>query len=381
MIQLKSKLPQVGTTIFSVMSALANEHSAINLSQGFPNYSCSERLKNLVNEYIQKDMNQYAPMPGVYELRKALADKAKKLYNIELNPNDEITITAGGTQAIFSAINTTIREGDEVIIFEPAYDCYAPAILLAGGIPKYIELEFPEYEINWTHVARVINSKTKMIIINNPNNPATKILKKQDLEMLDKLTQGTDILILSDEVYEHLVFDKKTHESILMHKNLRERSFVCFSFGKSYHVTGWKIGYTIAPPKLTNEFRKAHQFTVFAVNTPIQYAIAQYMNESDDYNTLSKFYQEKRDYFIKGIKNSRFEILPCEGSYFQLLSYKNISDEKDIDFAKRLTIEKKIASIPLSAFYNKNTDNKVLRFCFAKTNDLLDRGIEIINEI
>jgi methionine aminotransferase len=381
MIQLKSKLPQVGTTIFSVMSALANEHNAINLSQGFPNYSCSERLKNLVNEYIQKDMNQYAPMPGVYELRKALADKAKKLYNIELNPNDEITITAGGTQAIFSAINTTIREGDEVIIFEPAYDCYAPAILLAGGIPKYIELEFPEYEINWTHVARVINSKTKMIIINNPNNPATKILKKQDLEMLDKLTQGTDILILSDEVYEHLVFDKKTHVSILMHKNLRERSFVCFSFGKSYHVTGWKIGYTIAPPKLTNEFRKAHQFTVFAVNTPIQYAIAQYMNESDDYNTLSKFYQEKRDYFIKGIKNSRFEILPCEGSYFQLLSYKNISDEKDLDFAKRLTIEKKIASIPLSAFYNKNTDNKVLRFCFAKTDDLLDKGIEIINEI
>jgi methionine aminotransferase len=326
-------------------------------------------------------MNQYAPMPGVYELRKALADKAKKLYNIELNPNDEITITAGGTQAIFSAINTTIREGDEVIIFEPAYDCYAPAILLAGGIPKYIELEFPEYEINWTHVARVINSKTKMIIINNPNNPATKILKKQDLEMLDKLTQGTDILILSDEVYEHLVFDKKTHVSILMHKNLRERSFVCFSFGKSYHVTGWKIGYTIAPPKLTNEFRKAHQFTVFAVNTPIQYAIAQYMNESDDYNTLSKFYQEKRDYFIKGIKNSRFEILPCEGSYFQLLSYKNISDEKDLDFAKRLTIEKKIASIPLSAFYNKNTDNKVLRFCFAKTDDLLDKGIEIINKI
>jgi methionine aminotransferase len=381
MIQLKSKLPQVGTTIFSVMSALANEHNAINLSQGFPNYSCSERLKNLVNEYIQKDMNQYAPMSGVYELRKALADKAKKLYNIELNPNDEITITAGGTQAIFSAINTTIREGDEVIIFEPAYDCYAPAILLAGGIPKYIELEFPEYEINWTHVARVINSKTKMIIINNPNNPATKILKKQDLEMLDKLTQGTDILILSDEVYEHLVFDKKTHVSILMHKNLRERSFVCFSFGKSYHVTGWKIGYTIAPPKLTNEFRKAHQFTVFAVNTPIQYAIAQYMNESDDYNTLSKFYQEKRDYFIKGIKNSRFEILPCEGSYFQLLSYKNISDEKDLDFAKRLTIEKKIASIPLSAFYNKNTDNKVLRFCFAKTDDLLDKGIEIINEI
>ena len=220
-----------------------------------------------------------------------------------------------------------------------------------------------------------------MIIINNPNNPATKILKKQDLEMLDKLTQGTDILILSDEVYEHLVFDKKTHVSILMHKNLRERSFVCFSFGKSYHVTGWKIGYTIAPPKLTNEFRKAHQFTVFAVNTPIQYAIAQYMNESDDYNTLSKFYQEKRDYFIKGIKNSRFEILPCEGSYFQLLSYKNISDEKDLDFAKRLTIEKKIASIPLSAFYNKNTDNKVLRFCFAKTDDLLDKGIEIINEI
>lgn len=381
MIQLKSKLPQVGTTIFSVMSALANEHNAINLSQGFPNYSCSERLKNLVSEYIQKDMNQYAPMPGVYELRKALADKAKKLYQIELDPNDEITITAGGTQAIFSAINTTIREGDEVIIFEPAYDCYAPAILLAGGIPKYIELEFPEYEINWTHVARVINSKTKMIIINNPNNPATKILKKQDLEMLDKLTQGTDILILSDEVYEHLVFDKKTHESILMHKNLRERSFVCFSFGKSYHVTGWKIGYTIAPPKLTTEFRKAHQFTVFAVNTPIQYAIAQYMNESDDYNTLSKFYQDKRDYFIKGIKNSRFEILPCEGSYFQLLSYKNISDEKDIDFAKRLTIEKKIASIPLSAFYNKNTDNKVLRFCFAKTDDLLDKGIEIINMI
>ena len=381
MLSIKSKLPKVGTTIFSIMSALANEHQALNLSQGFPNYSCNERLKNLVNEYLQKDFNQYAPMPGIIELRKAIADKCKKLYNQTIDSNDEITITAGGTQAIYTAISTSIKEGDEVIIFEPAYDCYAPAILLAGGIPKYIELDFPNYAINWKLVAKLISSKTKMIIINNPNNPGTKIFKKADFESLEKLTNGTDILILSDEVYEHLVFDGQQHESILKYPKLFERSFITYSFGKTYHVTGWKIGYCIAPAKLMHEFRKAHQFIVFSVNTPIQYAIAQYMNESDDYMELSNFYQSKRDYFVNGISSSRFEIIPCEGSYFQLLSYKNISDETDIDFAKRLTIENKIASIPLSAFYNKQTDNKVLRFCFAKTNDLLDKGIEILNKI
>ncbi|MEI6311362.1 MAG: methionine aminotransferase [Bacteroidota bacterium] len=381
MLSNRSKLPKVGTTIFSVMSALANEHQAINLSQGFPNYSCNERLKNLVHEFIQKDYNQYAPMPGVLELRQALAQKIKKLYQREIDVQEEITITAGGTQAIFTAINCSIREGDEVIIFEPAYDCYAPAILLSGGIPKYIELEYPTYEINWKHVAKLINTRTKMIIINNPNNPATKILKKDDLLMLEKLTSGTDIIILSDEVYEHLVYDKKTHESILKYPKLMERSFICYSFGKSYHVTGWKIGYCIASPALMREFRKAHQFNVFSVNTPIQYAIAAYMNESDDYTDLAKFYEEKRNYFLKGIGQSRFKPIACEGSYFQLLSYENISEEKDLAFAKRLTIENKIASIPLSSFYSKGTDHKVLRFCFAKTNDLLDKGLEILNKI
>lgn len=381
MLSNRSKLPKVGTTIFSVMSALANEHQAINLSQGFPNYSCNERLKNLVHEFIQKDYNQYAPMPGILELRQALAQKIKKLYHTEIDVQEEITITAGGTQAIFTAINCSIKEGDEVIIFEPAYDCYAPAILLSGGIPKYIELEYPSYEINWKHVAKLINTRTKMIIINNPNNPATKILKKDDLLMLEKLTSGTDIIILSDEVYEHLVYDKKTHESILKYPKLMERSFICYSFGKSYHVTGWKIGYCIAAAPLMREFRKAHQFNVFSVNTPIQYAIAAYMNESDDYLDLAKFYEEKRNYFLKGIGQSRFKPIACEGSYFQLLSYENISEEKDLDFAKRLTIENKIASIPLSSFYSKGTDHKVLRFCFAKTNDLLDKGLEILNKI
>lgn len=376
-----SKLPTTGTSIFSVMSALAAEHQAINLSQGFPNYSCPQRIIDLVNEYMCKGFNQYAPMPGIVELRKVLAAKANHLYQTDIDFNEEITITAGGTQAIFTAINSVIREGDEVILFEPAYDSYAPAIKLSGGIPKYIELEFPDYTINWKHVARIINSKTKMIIINNPNNPATRILKAEDIKMLEKLTAGTDIIILSDEVYEHLVFDKHKHLSLLRYPKLHERSFVVFSFGKTYHVTGWKIGYCIAPPTLMREFRKAHQFQVFSVNTPLQYALAQYIQECDDYVKLPELYQKKRDYFLQGIKNSRFEILPCEGSYFQLVSFKHISDENDYDFAIRLTKEKKIASIPLSAFYSKNTDHKILRFCFAKTEDVLDQGIEIINTI
>lgn len=376
-----SKLPTTGTSIFSVMSALAAEHQAINLSQGFPNYSCPQRIIDLVNEYMCKGFNQYAPMPGIVELRKVLASKANHLYQTDIDFNEEITITAGGTQAIFTAINSVIREGDEVILFEPAYDSYSPAIKLSGGIPKYIELEFPDYSINWNHVARLINAKTKMIIINNPNNPATRILKADDMKMLEKLTAGTDIIILSDEVYEHLVFDKHKHLSILCYPKLRQRSFVIFSFGKTYHVTGWKMGYCIAPGIVMREFRKAHQFQVFSVNTPLQFALAQYMQESDDYMKLPDFYQKKRDYFLKGISSSRFEILPCEGSYFQLVSFKNISDENDYDFAIRLTKEKKIASIPLSAFYSKNTDHKVLRFCFAKTEDVLDQGIEIINTI
>jgi len=372
---IKSKLPQVGTTIFSVMSALANEYKAINLSQGFPNFEVSEELVSLMNHYMKKGMNQYAPMQGIISLRERIAEKVQDLYGAVYNPETEINITSGGTQAIYTAITAMIREGDEVVVFEPAYDCYAPAIQLAGGIPVYIQLTAPDYSIDWTKVKKLITQKTKMIIINTPHNPAGTIMTAADMKELEKITSNSEITIISDEVYEHILFDGLRHESVMRYPKLAERSFVVFSFGKTYHTTGWKMGYCLAPENLMTEFRRVHQFVVFSSTTFAQYALADFM-KNKNYLELPAFYQEKRDYFLKLISGSKFKFIPSKGSYFQSLDYSDITKEKDFDFAVRLTKENGIASVPVSAFYNKKNDYKMLRFCFAKTNETLEQAAE-----
>ncbi len=376
--QIKSKLPEVGTTIFSKMSALANQHKAINLSQGFPGFKVEETLISLVSKYLEEGKNQYAPMPGILELRVTLSNYLGKTYHCELNPESEITVTAGATQAIYNTISAVINEGDEVILFSPAYDCYAPAIEVHGGIPVFIPLKHPDYSINWKSVKEQINSKTKMIMINSPHNPTGSLLSKEDLEQLKEVTKGTDILIISDEVYEHITFDGEKHESVLSYPELKKRSMVVYSFGKSLHVTGWKLGFCVGPDWLMNEFRKIHQFTVFSCNSPMQYAINEYILNHNPFANTSEFYERKRDLFLASIKDSRFKIIPCKGTYFQLLNYSEITDMNDVEFAEKLTIEHGIASIPISVFYPDLEDNKVLRFCFAKEDDLLIKAGKLL---
>ncbi|HEY5327868.1 MAG TPA: methionine aminotransferase [Mucilaginibacter sp.] len=371
-----SKLPQTGTTIFTLMSALATEVGAINLSQGFPDFDTSPELIELVNAAMKNGHNQYAPMPGVLALREQIAQKTEKLYGAVYDTDTEITITAGGTQAIFTAITAVINANDEVIIFEPAFDCYAPAIKLMGGIVKSLELEPPDYRIAWDMVKRLINSKTRMIILNSPHNPTATILHKEDIDELSALVKNQDILILSDEVYEHLIYDGETHHSMARYPELQQRSFIIASFGKPFHATGWKVGYCMAPAFLMHEFRKVHQFLVFSVNAPIQYAIAEYLKNENTYLGLPGFFQQKRDYFRKGLEQSRFELLPCFGTYFQSVTYNNITEEKDSDFSLRLTKDIGVASIPTSVFYTKGTDHHVLRFCFAKRQETLDKAVE-----
>jgi methionine aminotransferase len=378
---IKSKLPKVGTTIFTVMSQLANETKAINLSQGFPDFESSDELINLVTEAMKKGLNQYAPMAGVFELREQISQKIEKLHGAKYHPESEITVTAGATQAIYTAIAATITEGDEVIIFTPAYDCYEPAIELNGGKTVFIQMHAPNYKIDWEDVKKMINQRTKMIIINTPHNPTGTILQEKDMLALEKIVADTDIIVLSDEVYEHIVFDDKKHQSASKFPHLMERSFIVSSFGKTFHNTGWKMGYCVAPKNLMKEFRKAHQFIVFSVNTPMQYALAEYLKNEDNYISLNGFYQQKRDFFVNLIKDSKFDILPSKGTYFQLLSYKGISDEKDTDFAVRLTKEYGVASIPVSVFYQKNIDDKILRFCFAKEEETLIKAAEILNRV
>lgn len=380
-LSISSKLPKSGTSIFSVMSALANEQNALNLSQGFPSFDCNTHLKELVNKYIQDKKNQYAPMPGILALREAIAKKTEELYSTKYNPETEITLTAGATQAIYTAISALINEGDEVIVFEPAYDCYVPAIELNGGKAVYAQLKFPNYKVDWDEVKKLVKRQTKMIIINTPNNPTGSIFTAADMAKLEKIVKNTDIIILSDEVYEHIIFDKFEHQSVARYPKLAERSVIVSSFGKTFHTTGWKIGYVVAPEKLMIEFRKVHQFLVFSVNTPIQYAYADFLQLKEEYLGLGKFYQEKRDYFLQQIKGSRFEPLPCSGTYFQLLKYNKISEEKDTEIAKKFTIENKIASIPVSVFYHKPTDHNVLRFCFAKDNETLEKAGAILKKI
>jgi len=377
----KTKLPKVSSTIFSKMSALAAQEKALNLSQGFPDFDCSPKLTGLVTKAMNSGMNQYAPMPGLLSLRESIAKKTEELYTGIYHPETEITITAGATQAIFTAIQATISENDEVIIFTPAYDCYEPAIDLVGAKAIHIELQGPEYRIDWEQVKKVITQQTKMIIINTPHNPTGTIMTAQDMQKLEKLLQGSDILVLSDEVYEHIIFDGYDHQSVARFPKLAQRSFIISSFGKTYHTTGWKIGYCLAPAELMKEFRKTHQYNVFSVHTPTQQAYAEYLLSSNDHLELKEFYQQKRDLFRSNIKDSRFQLGETAGSYFQLLDYSKISPENDVDFAVRLTKEHKIASIPTSVFYNRKVDQTVLRFCFAKKDDTLLQAADIINLI
>lgn len=378
---IKSKLPQVGTTIFTVMSQLAKENNAINLSQGFPDFDSSEELNSLVAKAMSEGHNQYAPMPGLLSLREQITKKTANLYGTEYHPESEITVTSGATQAIYTAIAASITEGDEVIIFTPAYDCYEPAIQLNGGKAVFVQLHAPTYKVDWEQVKKLINQRTKMIIINTPHNPTGTILQEDDMLALEKLVSNTDIIILSDEVYEHIIYDGNKHQSAAKFPGLAERSFIVASFGKTFHNTGWKIGYCMAPKELMKEFRKAHQFIVFSTNTPAQHGLATYLQNEENYLSLSSFYQEKRDFFTSLIKDSKFEILPSKGTYFQLLSYKGISEEKDTDFAIRLTKENKLASIPVSVFYHNEVDEKILRFCFAKKEETLKQAADIINAI
>ncbi len=376
-----SKLPQVGVTIFTVMSKLATENKAINLSQGFPDFDCSTELIQLVGKYMTQGFNQYAPMQGVPVLREVIAKKFLELYNATYDADKEITITAGGTQAIYSTISALVREDDEVVIFTPAYDCYEPAVTLHKGITRYVALKAPDFKIDWSEVKKTITGKTRMIILNSPHNPSGAVLSAYDIKELENIVKGTNIIILSDEVYEHLIFDGQKHLSMATSPELASRSVIIASFGKIFHVTGWKMGYLVAPEDLMHEIRKSHQYQVFCCNTPTQHACAEYLSKSSTYLELNDFYQEKRDYFANGIKSSRFKFTPSAGTYFQLLDYSNISQELDVDFAKRLTIENKIASIPISVFYNTKMDQHVLRFCFAKKKETLDKAIEILNKI
>ena len=378
---LKSKLPKVGTTIFSVMSKLAKDHNAINLSQGFPDFKISPELSELVFENMKKGKNQYAPMPGIPELRDELSKKIEKLYSIKYNSDTEITITAGATQAIFTAITAVIEEEDEVIIFTPAYDCYSPAIELNGGKPVFIQLTAPNFLIDWSQVQKMITRKTRMIIINSPHNPSGTLLTTHDMLSLEKIVKASNIIVLSDEVYEHIIYDGKKHQSVALYPTLAEHSFAVYSFGKTFHNTGWKIGYCIAPENLMAEFRKVHQFNVFSANTPTQYALAEYLKNENNYLSLPNFYQKKRDIFCDLLKESRFKIIPAGGTYFQLLDYSEITDIKDTEFAIQLTEHNKIASIPVSVFYNSAPDSKVLRFCFAKDNETLEKASEILCKI
>jgi methionine aminotransferase len=378
---LASKLPNVGTTIFSVMSGLAAKHGAINLSQGFPDFDCSPKLRELVTKYFNAGLNQYPPSTGIPKLREAIAEKTAALYGATYDPEHEVTVVPGATYGIFTAITAFVRPGDEVIVFEPTYDSYVPSIEVNGGTAVAVRLRYPDYSIDWEAVRNAITPKTRMILVNTPNNPTTSVFSAEDMGLLENLLRGTGIVVVSDEVYEHIVFDGHQHQGIARFPGLAERSFVVSSFGKTYHVTGWKTGYVLAPKELTAEFRKVHQFNAFVANGPLQHVLAEYMQDRDAYLELAAFYQQKRDYFLAGVSGSRFRVLPSRGTFFQNLAYDAITDEKDTDLAVRLTTEKGLASIPLSAFYRDGHCDRVLRFCFAKSEDTLTRGAEILRKL
>jgi len=378
MVNIESKLPFVGTSIFTEMSTLANQENAINLSQGFPDFPVDIELKKKVIEGLAAEQVQYAPMAGRLDLRIEIANKMQIQHSISFDPETDITITSGATQAIYSAITAFVNQGDEVILFDPAYDCYDPSIRLNGGIPIHLELKFPAYSINWSEVEEAITERTKMIIINNPHNPSGAILTQVDIDLLEKiLLASPNIILLSDEVYEHMQFGSN-HQSVLKRKNIYNQTIVTYSFGKTFHVTGWKLGYVVAPKHLSEELRKIHQFQVFAANNTMQYAIASYLKNTDNWQDISTFYQTKRDLFLKEMEGSRLKALQCNGTYFMLFDYSAISDENDVAFARRITVENKVATIPVSVFYKKRTDHKVIRVCFAKQDETLVKAANIL---
>lgn len=378
---IQSKLPNTGITIFTEMSGLARQHNAVNLSQGFPDFECSPELREALTKAMNDGHNQYAPMPGIIQLRESIAAKTEKLYSRKYNPETEITVVPGATLALFTAITAIVHPGDEVIVIEPAYDCYVPAIELCGGVPVYSSLQYPDFNINWDEIESLITPKTKAIIINSPQNPGTSVIDGKDLERLAELTRKTNIVVISDEVYEHIIFDGAAHQSVALNEELAQRSFIISSFGKTYHVTGWKTGYVLAPEPLMKEFRKVYQYNAFCSFAPAQWAFNAMLQNPETYLTVSSFYQTKRDKMEKLLASSRFKVLPSKGSYFQLLDYSDYSNESDYNLAKRLTVEHKIAMIPLSSFYHDKKDNKLLRICFAKQDETLEKAAEILINI
>ncbi|MEC9375342.1 MAG: methionine aminotransferase [Pseudomonadota bacterium] len=382
MTDIESKLPNVGTTIFTVMSQLAVEKDAINLAQGFPDFSAPKDLLDRINYHMQSGKNQYAPMAGVIELREKIAAKVSESYGCSFNPTNEITVTSGATEALFSAITAFIHPGDEVIVFDPAYDSYEPAIRLSGGRTIHLPLNGKDFSVDWNQVADSIHPSTKMIILNSPHNPTGSILSAEDINSLKQIVENTDIILLSDEVYEHIIFDGRQHQSLLLHDDLRERSIGVYSFGKTFHATGWKVGYCVADEKLMKEFRRVHQFVQFCVVTPIQMGLADFLSSNPEhYKELGHFYEPKRDYFIELMQDSDFIMEASAGTYFQLADYSKISNKKDTEFAKWLTIEKGVAAIPISVFYESPPEQKIVRFCFAKNNPTLERAARKLCEI
>lgn len=378
---ISSKLPDMKLSIFAVMTKMANEYNAINLSQGFPDFQCSEELISLVEKYMRKGLNQYAPYEGVPALREIIAEKTEKLYQRKYHRDKEINITAGATQAIYTAISAFVKENDEVIVFEPAYDSYVPSIRINGGRPIFIQMKAPDYKIDWEEVKKAINPQTRMMIINSPHNPSATVLSEKDIDQLSRILQGTRIILLSDEVYEHITFDQTEHQSIAKYPKLADNALVISSFGKTFHTTGWKIGYILAPEKLMREYRKLHQYCVYSVNTPIQYAFADYLQNPDNYLPVADFYEKKRDYFVNLLKESKFKAIHSQGTYFQLLDYSAITQENDVDFAARMTKQFGVASIPVSVFYHQKTNQQILRFCFAKNNETLEKAAEKLMKI
>ncbi len=380
-LSLKSKLPNLKTTIFSIVGNLAKKHNATNLAQGFPDFKTDSKLLDMVTHAMKDGYNQYAPMPGLLALRETIAIATEKLYGRYYNPETEITITTGATQAIYTAITAFVAKDDEVIVLKPAYDCYEPAIELAGGVPVLIQMKGAAYKIDWQEFKNAITSKTKMVIINTPHNPSGQVLSKKDMLALEACLANTNIVLLSDEVYEHIIFDGTQHQSASRFKDLASRSIICSSFGKTFHITGWKMGYCVAPEVLMKEFRKVHQFNVFSVNHPAQLGINNYLKDENTYLNLANFYQEKRDYFLNAISESRFKFTTTKGTFFQLLDYSDITDENDVLLNERLIKDYKLASIPISVFNIDEKDDKMLRFCFAKTKETIDKAAEILNSI
>jgi methionine transaminase len=378
---IQSRLPDVGTSIFTIMSKMALDHGAINLSQGFPDFSIDKKIVELVNQFMLADYNQYAPMPGTPALRSIISEVLLRSFNCKRDADSEITITSGATEAIYAVIAAFIAPGDEVIVFDPSYDSYNPVIRLNGGVPVHINLEYPDFSVDWDRVQSKISARTKMIVINTPHNPSGSVLTESDMRELESIVVKHNILVLSDEAYERLIFDGNVHQSVLRYPGLSAQSLAVFSFGKTFHATGWKMGYVTAPGYLMEEIRKTHQFIVFSVNTPIQLALAEYLKVPEHYESLGRFYQKKRDFFLERMKGSSFVPLACKGSYFQILSYENISKKDEIEMAEELTTKFKVASIPVSVFYQDRTDHKTLRFCFAKKEETLEKACNILRTI